>query len=159
LTIEEFMTPVKTVLCSSFITARAAARQMRKQGSGVIVFVTGSPARPHDPGTSGIGAAFGAIENLTRSMALELGTAGVRVVCVRTAANSDSRSIQDTTDAMAKLMGITPQQAGAALAQITMLKVSPQTTDTAKAAAFLASGAARMITGAILNASAGAVLD
>jgi NAD(P)-dependent dehydrogenase (short-subunit alcohol dehydrogenase family) len=159
LTIEEFMTPVKTVLCSSFITARAAARQMRKQGSGVIVFVTGSPARPHDPGTSGIGAAFGAIENLTRSMALELGTAGVRVVCVRTAANSDSRSIQDTTDAMAKLMGITPQQAGAALAQITMLKVSPQTTDTAKAAAFLASGAARMITGAILNASAGAVID
>jgi 3-oxoacyl-[acyl-carrier protein] reductase len=159
LTIEEFMTPVNTVLRSSFITARAAARQMRKQGSGVIVFVTGSPARPHDPGTSGIGAAFGAIENLTRSMALELGTAGVRVVCVRTAANSDSRSIQDTTDAMAKLMSITPQQAEGALAQMTMLKVSPQTTDTAKAAAFLASEAARMVTGAVLNASAGAVTD
>jgi len=80
-------------------------------------------------------------------------------VCVRTAANSDSRTIQDTTDAMAKLMSITPQQADAALAQITMLKVSPQTTDTAKAATFLASGAARMITGAVLNASAGAVTD
>ena len=159
LTIEEFLTPVNTVLRSSFITARAAARQMRKQGSGVIIFVTGSPARPHDPGSSSIGAAFGAVENLTRSMALELGTAGVRVVCVRTAANSDSRTIQDTTDAMAKLMGITPQQADAALAQMTMLKVSPQTTDTAKAAAFLASEAARMITGAVLNASAGAVTD
>jgi NAD(P)-dependent dehydrogenase (short-subunit alcohol dehydrogenase family) len=119
LTIEEFMTSVNTVLRSSFITAPAAARQMRKQGSGVIIFVTGSPARPHDPGSSSIGAAFGAVENLTRSMALELGTAGVRVVCVRTAANSDSRTIQDTTDAMAKLM----------------------------------------ITGAVLNASAGAVTD
>jgi NAD(P)-dependent dehydrogenase (short-subunit alcohol dehydrogenase family) len=159
LTIEEFMTPVNTVLRSCFITARAAARQMREQGSGVIIFVTGSPARPHDPGMSAIGAAFGAVENLTRSMALELGTAGVRVVCVRTAANSDSRSIQDTTDAMAKLMNITPQQASAALAQQTMLKVSPRTTDTAKAAAFLASEAARMITGAVLNASAGAVTD
>jgi NAD(P)-dependent dehydrogenase (short-subunit alcohol dehydrogenase family) len=159
LTIEEFMTPVNAVLRSSFITARAAALQMRKQGSGVIVFVTGSPARPHDPGTSGIGAAFGAIENLTRAMALELATAGIRVVCVRTAANSDSRSIQDTTDAMAKLMGIAPQQAEAALAQMTMLKVSPQTTDTAKAAAFLASDAARMVTGAVLNASAGATTD
>jgi NAD(P)-dependent dehydrogenase (short-subunit alcohol dehydrogenase family) len=159
LTIEEFLTPVNTVLRSCFITARAVARQMSKQGSGVIIFVTGSPARPHDPGASGIGAAFGAVENLTRSMALELGIAGVRVVCVRTAANSDSRSILDTTHAMAKLMNITPQQASAALAQMTMLKVSPQTTDTAKAAAFLASEAARMITGAVLNASAGAVSD
>jgi NAD(P)-dependent dehydrogenase (short-subunit alcohol dehydrogenase family) len=159
LTIQEFLTPVNTVLRSSFITARAAARQMRKQGSGVIIFVTGSPARPHDLGTSGIGAAFGAVENLTRSMALELGSAGIRVVCVRTAANSDSRTIQDTTHAMAKLMNITPQQANAALAQMTVLKLSPQTTDTAKATAFLASEAARMITGAVLNASAGAVTD
>jgi 3-oxoacyl-[acyl-carrier protein] reductase len=159
LTTEEFMTPVNTVLHSSFITARAAARQMRTQGSGVIIFVTGSPARPHVPGTSGIGAAFAAVENLTRTMALELGSEGVRVVCVRTAANSDSRTIQDTTDTMAGLMNITPQQASAALAQQTMLKVSPQTTDTAKAAVFLASEAARMITGAVLNASAGAVTD
>jgi enoyl-[acyl-carrier-protein] reductase (NADH) len=42
---------------------------------------------------------------------------------------------------------------------MTVLKVSPQTTDTAKAAAFLASEAARMITGSVLNASAGAVTD
>jgi NAD(P)-dependent dehydrogenase (short-subunit alcohol dehydrogenase family) len=159
LTVDEFMTPVNTVLRSSFVTARAAAWQMREQGSGVIIFVTGSPARPHGPGTSGIGAAFGAIENLTRALALELGNAGVRVVCVRTAANSDSRTIRDTTEVMARLMNITPQQAAGALAQQTMLKLSPQTTDTAKAAAFLASEDARMITGAVLNASAGAVTD
>jgi enoyl-[acyl-carrier-protein] reductase (NADH) len=60
---------------------------------------------------------------------------------------------------MARLMNITPQQAAGALAQQTMLKLSPQTTDTAKAAAFLASEDARMITGAVLNASAGAVTD
>jgi 3-oxoacyl-[acyl-carrier protein] reductase len=34
LTAEEFMTAVGTVLQSQFITARAAARQMLKQGSG-----------------------------------------------------------------------------------------------------------------------------
>ena len=50
LSIEEFMTAVDTVLKSQFITARAAARQMLKQGSGVIIFLTGSPARPHGPG-------------------------------------------------------------------------------------------------------------
>jgi len=87
LVIEESMIPMNTALRSNFITARAAARQMLKQGSGVIIFLTGSPARPHAPGTSGIGAANGAIENLTRTLAIELGPAGVGVVCLRTVAN------------------------------------------------------------------------
>jgi NAD(P)-dependent dehydrogenase (short-subunit alcohol dehydrogenase family) len=65
----EFMVPVDTVLKAQFITAAAAARQMLKHGSGVIIFLTGSPARPHTPATSGIGAAFGAVENLTRHLA------------------------------------------------------------------------------------------
>jgi NAD(P)-dependent dehydrogenase (short-subunit alcohol dehydrogenase family) len=40
-----------------------------------------------------------------------------------------------------------------------MLKVSPHTVDTARAAAFLASDRARMLTGTVLNSSAGAVTD
>ena len=43
LVIEESMIPMNTALRSNFITARAAARQMLKQGSGVIIFLTGSP--------------------------------------------------------------------------------------------------------------------
>jgi NAD(P)-dependent dehydrogenase (short-subunit alcohol dehydrogenase family) len=159
LPIEEFMMPVDTVLKSQFVTARAAARHMLKQGSGVIIFLTGSPARPHGPGTSGIGAAFGAVENLMRTMAIELGPAGVRVVCLRTAANPDTRTIQETTDVVSKMMNITRDQANASLAESTMLKVSPRTTDTARAAAFLASDQARMMTGTVLNSSAGAVTD
>ena len=159
LPIGEFMLAVDTVLQSQFITARAAARQMLRQGSGVIIFLTGSPARPHGPGTSGIGAAFGAVENLTRTMAIELGPAGVRVVCLRTAANPDTRTIQDTTDVIAKMMNITSDQATASLAEGTMLKLSPRTSDTARAAAFLASDRARMMTGTVLNSSAGAVMD
>jgi NADP-dependent 3-hydroxy acid dehydrogenase YdfG len=46
LPIEEFMVPLMTMVKSRFITARAAARHMIKQHSGVIIFVTGSPARP-----------------------------------------------------------------------------------------------------------------
>src|SRR5208282_4608645 len=137
LPVDEFMVPVVTVLRAQFITARAAARQMLRQGSGVIIFLTGSPARPHAPGTSGIGAAFGAVENLTRTMAIELSPAGVRVVCLRTAANPDTRTIQDTTDVIAKMMNITSDQATASLAEGTMLKMSPRTSDTARAAAFL----------------------
>lgn len=159
LPIEEFMVPVETVLKAQFITARAAARQMLKQGSGVIIFLTGSPSRPHTPNTSGIGAAFGAVENLTRHLAIELSPAGVRVVCLRTSANPDSRTIQDATEAIAQIRHITRVQANANLADRTLLKVSPRTTDTARAAAFLASDLARTMTGTVPNASAGVVPD
>jgi 3-oxoacyl-[acyl-carrier protein] reductase len=159
LPVSEFMLAVDTVLQSQFTTARAAARQMLKQRSGVIIFLTGSPARPHGPGTSGIGAAFGAVENLTRTMAIELGPGGVRVVCLRTAANPDTRTIQETTGVIAKMMNISIDQATASLAESTMLKTSPRTSDTAKAAAFLASDRARMMTGTVLNSSAGAATD
>jgi NAD(P)-dependent dehydrogenase (short-subunit alcohol dehydrogenase family) len=60
---------------------------MIKRRSGVIIFVTGSPARAHVPGTTAIGAAFGAIENITENLAFEVGLFGVRVVCLRTLAN------------------------------------------------------------------------
>src|SRR6516165_8375935 len=110
LPVDLFIVPVNTVLKSQYITARAAARQMLDQGSGVIMFLTGSPARPHLAGVTGIGAAFGAVENLTWTLALELGPAGVRVVCLRTAANPDSRTIQDTRDLITQLTGVIADQ-------------------------------------------------
>jgi 3-oxoacyl-[acyl-carrier protein] reductase len=153
------MTAVGTVLKSQFITARSAARQMLKQGSGVIIFLTGSPARPHGPGTSGIGAAFAAVENVMRTIAIELGPSGVRSVCLRIAANPDTRTIQDTTRMISRMMNITSEQAMARLAESTMLKVSPLTSDTATAVAYLASDQARMFTDTVLNLTAGAVTD
>lgn len=132
---------------------------MVPQGSGVIIFITGSPSRPHTPGTVAIGAAFGGVENLTRSMALELSGTGVRVVCLRTAANPDSRTIRDVADTIAAAMNITADQVRGFLADGTMLKVSPRTEDTANGAVLLASDRARMMTGTVHNATAGVCPD
>lgn len=121
LTIEEFMVPQKTVLKSQSIIARAAARHMLKQHSGVIIFLAGGPARAHMQGTTA--------------------------------------TIQYTMDDMTAAMNITKDQAAAALADLTMLKMPASVTGTAKAAAFLASGHARMMTGTVLNSSGGAVAD
>ena len=159
LPVEEFMVPLATMVRSRFITARAAARQMIKQHSGVIILVTGSPARAHVPGATAIGAAFGAIENLAANLAFEVSPFGVRVVCVRTVANVDSRSIQDTTDFLAGQLHITKDQAMAQIAQANFLKIPATVQDTANAAVMIASDRARMMTGTVVNATAGAALD
>jgi NAD(P)-dependent dehydrogenase (short-subunit alcohol dehydrogenase family) len=159
LPIAEFMVPLSTMVRSRFITARAAARHMIKQHSGVIIFVTGSPARGHVPGATAIGAAFGAIENLTENLAFEVSPFGVRVVCLRTVANTDSRSIQDTMDFLASRLNITKDQAMAQIAQSNFLKVAATVQDTANAAVLIASERARMLTGTVFNATAGAALD
>jgi NAD(P)-dependent dehydrogenase (short-subunit alcohol dehydrogenase family) len=159
LRIEEFMLPVTTVLKSQFITARAAARHMIKQRSGVIFFLTGSPARGHVEGATAIGAAFGAIEALTENLAVEVSPAGVRVVCLRTTANADSRSIQQTMEILAGKMNATKDQMIAMLAGLNFLKVPASVNDTARTAVLLACDRVRMLTGTTVNITAGAAAD
>ncbi len=159
LPVDEFLVPLQTMVKSRFITARAAARQMIRQRSGVIIFVTGSPARPHVPGATAIGAAFAAMENLTQNLAFEVSPFGVRVVCLRTLANIDSRSIQDTMELIAGQLNITKDQAMAQIAQSNFLKTAATVQDTANAAVLIASDRARMMTATVVNATAGAALD
>lgn len=159
LPVDEFMASLTTIVKSHFITARAAARHMINQKSGVIIFVTGSPARPHVPGATAIGAAFGAIENLTGNLAFEVSPLGVRVACLRTVANVDSRPIQDTMNFVAGRMNITKEQAIGTIALGNFLKVPATVQDTANAAVLIASDRARMLTATVVNASAGAALD
>lgn len=111
LAVEKFMAPLATIVRSRFITARAAARRMIAQKSGAIVFVMGRAARPRAPGATAIGTAFGAIENLTGNLAFEVSPIRVRVVCLQTVADIDSRSIQDTMDFVACRLNITKEQA------------------------------------------------
>jgi NAD(P)-dependent dehydrogenase (short-subunit alcohol dehydrogenase family) len=159
LPVEEFMVPVEKIVRSRFITARAAARHMTKQKSGVIILVTGSPARPHVPGATAIGAAFAALENLTFNLAFEVSPLGVRVVCLRTVANVDSQSIRGTVGFLAAKLNIPTDQAMAQVTQQNFLKVPATVQDTANAAVLIASDRARMMTGTVVNASAGAALD
>jgi 3-oxoacyl-[acyl-carrier protein] reductase len=67
LPVEEFMIPLATMVRSRFITARAAAHHMMKQRSGVVIIVTGSPARPHVPGATAIGAHLAQWKTLLRT--------------------------------------------------------------------------------------------
>jgi 3-oxoacyl-[acyl-carrier protein] reductase len=118
-----------------------------RAGVGVTIFLTGSPARGHVPGATAIGAASVAIESLTENLAVEVGPAGVRAVCLCTTANTDSRSIQDTMEVLAGVMHITKDQAISRMADMNFLKVSATVSDSANAAVLVASARARMLTG------------
>jgi NAD(P)-dependent dehydrogenase (short-subunit alcohol dehydrogenase family) len=155
LSVDEYMTPLETIVKPRFITARGAARHMIKQRSGVIIGLTGSPARGHIAGGTAIGTAFGAIETFLENLAFELGPHGVRVVCLRTTANTDSNAIRGT----ARAMNVPEDQMFAMLAGLNFLKAPAKVADTAKAAALIASDRFRLLTGTVVNSTAGAALD
>jgi NAD(P)-dependent dehydrogenase (short-subunit alcohol dehydrogenase family) len=131
---------------------------MVRQHSGVILMLTATPARGA-PGAAAIGATLGAMESLLRCLAAELGPAGVRVTGIRSGGLVETRTIQQTLENIAKATGATLEQVTANFEQRTLLKPAATLLDTAKLAAFLASDRARPLTGAIVNASSGALLD
>jgi NAD(P)-dependent dehydrogenase (short-subunit alcohol dehydrogenase family) len=155
LTIDEYMVALSTVVKSCIITARAAARHMVKQHSGVIIGLTGSLARGHVQGATSIGTAFGAIETFLENLALELGPKGIRVVCLRVAANVDSQAIRTT----GRAANVPEEQWSAGLANMNFLKTPMHVADTAKAATLIASDRFRLLTGTVVNSSAGAAMD
>ena len=158
LPVEAFMLPMTTIVRSQFITARAAARHFVKAGLGVIIFLTATPSQGL-ANTAAIGAAYGAIESLMRSLAVDLSPLGVRVVCVRPALMTETRVGQQTIELGAEAMGVPKEKMAEIITSRTLLRRSPTLAETAKLVAFVASEEANTLTGAIVNSSCGLVLD
>jgi 3-oxoacyl-[acyl-carrier protein] reductase len=152
---EKFMIPITTYTASNFLTARGAARHMLTRHSGVVIFLTGSPSKGIAPNTAVVGTAYGAVEALTRCLAAEWSPSGIRVVCIRSGGMFDTNTIQQAWQAM----GSTKEAIWDNMKQGYLLKRMPVVDDTAKIAAFIASDRANTLTGAIINASGGEVLD
>jgi NAD(P)-dependent dehydrogenase (short-subunit alcohol dehydrogenase family) len=155
--LKQYLLPLSTLVPSQFITARAAARHMVQQHSGVILFITAVPACGF-PNAAAIGSAFGAMESLVRCLATDLGPAGVRVVGLRSGPMLDTRTMQQTFENVAHILNVSPAQILSKSEQGSLLKNSSTVADTAKLSVFLVSDGARTLTGAILNASSGRVI-
>lgn len=148
---DDFVRPIATGLRAQFLTATAAGRFMIKQKSGVILTLTATPAGIGYPQVGGFGPLCAGIENFSRNLACELGVAGVRVVNIRSAGSPDSRPFRDAKEAA-------PNEIGEILSKMksdTMLKDMPLMEDIASTAVFLASDAARKITGTTIDVTVG----
>lgn len=77
-----FQRVINTNLCSLFYLARVAIPQMRKQGKGVIVSTASTAGLRGDSGLCSYNAAKAGMINLTRTMAIDHISEGIRINCV-----------------------------------------------------------------------------
>jgi NAD(P)-dependent dehydrogenase (short-subunit alcohol dehydrogenase family) len=159
LTGDAFARPIAFYTSSNFITATAAARHMSGQGSGVIVTLTAVPGRLPANRLGGSAPAWAAVEAFSRSLALEVGPAGVRVVCLRPHAIPETPLIEQNFATAAPAAGVTPAEFQAMLEQGTLLKRLPTLAEVADTAAFVASDRAGAMTATVINLSAGGITD
>jgi NAD(P)-dependent dehydrogenase (short-subunit alcohol dehydrogenase family) len=156
MTKDAFLQAIVNGASTLFLTARAAARHMRPQGSGVILHLSSGSSRGTAPGMGNTGPKDAAMDATARYLAAELGPYGIRVCGIHTAA------VQDTLDPD-KVAKVSPEAAahiGAMmerLTEMTMLRRRPDLQQIADTAAFLASDRAGALTSQMVNATCGLV--
>jgi 3-oxoacyl-[acyl-carrier protein] reductase len=144
-----FMSSIVIAVSSSFLTSRAAARHMIRQGSGVILTFGGSGDPMRDYYIGGTQVAFEALETLRRQLAMELGKHGIRTVTLRTGGVPET--LPEGFEGREAIVE--------GMEQETMLPRTATLEDVAGVAAFVASDKARTMTAATANVSCGALID
>ena len=163
LSLQDFEHPVGAYLRANFITAQAAARHMLSQGRGVLLTLSTPGARLSGTGFLGNGVASAGVEAFSRILAGELGSGGVRVVCLRPDAIPEAVAVSHSGEVFQRVAAAAGTTVEAMLAErardATLLGRLPTLAQVADVAAFVASDRAGAMTGAIVNLSCGSLVD
>ena len=145
---EEAFDTVFDVNCKSvYLTARACVPHFKAQGSGCILNVSSTAGLSPRALLNWYNATKGWMNTATKTMAVELAPAGIRVNAINPVAGE--------TPLLSKFMGEdTPEMRAKFLATIPIGRFS-QPEDMGNAACFLCSDEASMITGALLEVDGG----
>ena len=156
MTTEQLLHAVVTGLQSNFVTARAAARRMIEQGSGVILHLNSASGAGAMPGMGSTGPADAATESFMRYLAAEVGPQGVRVLGIHTAGVAETL----TKEGLEQVGGEgtpDPETVERMIAGMAMLRRAPRLALVADVAAFLASDRAGGMTATMANVTCGLV--
>lgn len=156
MSVDDVMRAVDQGLRTNFLTARAAARQMSEQGSGVVLHLNSASGAGALAGMGSTGPADAAVESFMRYLAAEVGPNGVRVCGIWTAGVRETM----TTEKIAEVdtTGFDAEKAIAMISEMSVLGRPPALAEVAETAVFLASDRATGITGSMTNVTAGLVV-
>ena len=147
MTDEEFQRVLLTNVTAVFVLSREVVKAMiAKNIHGTIINISSMAAQYGLPRVIGYSASKTAIDGMTRAMAVELSSKGIRVNAIAPGFI--------TTDMTAKAFSDDPERMKKAMARTPMGKFGVPA-DIGDAAVFLASDAARYITGVVLPVDGG----
>jgi NAD(P)-dependent dehydrogenase (short-subunit alcohol dehydrogenase family) len=158
LSVESFFLPISTYTKSHFITAKAAASHMVRQGKGVILMHTPNASHISPPFVGGMVPAWSAIEALCRSLSVEFGQQGLRSICLLTTGIPETPLIDEVWEIHGKAHGITFEQFHAMMEAATHRKRLTTLEELTNAAVFAASDEGSALSGTIFNLTAGMIV-
>lgn len=136
-------------LNGAFLTCRWAARLMRVQGAGLILLTSSTSGLHGVPYRAPYVAAKWGLIGLTKTLAMELGPAGVRVNAIAPGAVEGER-MERVVEMEAKASGKTEAEVRGIYAKGSSLRTWVSADDLADMALFLASPAASKVSGQVL---------
>jgi 3-oxoacyl-[acyl-carrier protein] reductase len=129
-----------------FLGCQAVVPVFRKQGGGVIINIGSTAGLRPRPGLSAYNATKGAVHNLTKTLAVELGPDRIRVCAIAPVATD--------TPLLPSFLGPAPGMRDKFIATVPLGRLA-DVADIANAALFLASADAEFLTGNIVEVDGG----
>ena len=146
MTEDDFDAVIRVNLKGAFLVAQAVAREMVKTGGGSVINMSSVNAVMAIPSIASYNMSKGAINQLTRVMALALADHGIRVNAVAPgtiATELAAKAVLTSEDAKARILSRTP------------MKRLGTPEEIADVVAYLASDASSYLTGEIITADGG----
>ncbi len=141
-----------------FFGCAAAARAMADRGGGSIVNLASAAMDVPSPGLASYAMSKSAVAMLTRTLAVEMGERGVRVNAIAPGFIDTPMTRRHFTGADGEIEERARDELWNAMSAKTPLGSIGRATDIALAALYLASDAARFVTGQVLRPNGGVVM-
>lgn len=138
------------------LCAQACARQMLKQGKGVIVNMSSESGKEGSQGQSAYSATKGAVDSFTRSWAKELGKYNIRVVaCAPGIMEATGLRTASYNEALAYTRGVKPEDLSTDYTKVIPMGRDGKLDEVGDLVAYLVSDRASYIAGTTFNISGG----